>query len=187
MWFVVAVLCATRAGATTLRVDLDHDGIGDIVKISQAPAKPGLELWLSSTRRVMRLRAKSELSTVVAADVDADGWPDLVAGSAKPGSHGLHIWRNTGRGLFEQLKRRHGSRHGRLSTHPDGRVADLPDAPTPAVKGGTFQDTGSPAELSYFAFHLTPTDCTIVVQCMTAPPSHATPRSPRAPPAPALV
>jgi hypothetical protein len=184
---VLAVLCAARAGAGPLRIDLDHDGIRDIVNVSQAPAKPGLELWLSSTQRVTRLRVRSRVDAVVAADVDADGLPDLVASSARPGAKGLQVWRNAGKGLFERLRRRHRARHSQLATRPHGRVTDLPDAPPSTVKGGTFDHTGSPAELSYFPFHLTPLSCTILVQHVAAPASYAPPTSPRAPPVATLV
>lgn len=186
--FAVAIpWCAQLASAAPLRIDLDHDGIRDIVRIAQPPARPGLELWLSSTQRLLRLRAKIAIHAVAAADVDMDGWPDLVASDTARNQTGIHIWKNSGRGNFETVKHRRHNRRGRLSHRPVGRVADLPDEPPSSVGGRIFHDVGTPPELSYFPLHLTPADCTIPVQCVAPPSSHALPRSPRAPPAPQII
>ena len=184
MLLVVSPWCASLAGASPLRIDLDHDGIRDIVRIAQPPARPGLELWLSTTQRVIRLKARLAINAVVATDVDSDGWPDLVA-SGDPGRArtGIHVWKNSGRGHFEAVKKRRHAKRGRLVRHTGGRVADFPDEPPSSVAARILSDVGTPPELSYFPLHLTPTVCTIPVQCVAPPSSHALPRTPRAPPA----
>ncbi len=183
MLFVMLPWCARIAAASPLRIDLDHDGIRDIVRIAQPPARPGLELWLSTTQRVMRVKARMAINAVVAADVDQDGWPDLVASGSGRSQAGLHIWKNAGRGNFEPVKRRRHARRGRLSRHTGGRVADFPDEPPSSVATRILSDVGTPPELSYFPLHLTPTVCAIPVQCVAPHSSHALPRTPRAPPA----
>jgi hypothetical protein len=177
-----AVLCAATAVASTLTIDIDRDGIRDVVHIAQAPAKPGLELWLSTTKRVILVPARRALDAVVAADLDADGWPELVATSAGRANLGLHVWRNSATGQFERLRRKHRPHRSHRLAPPGPEVSDPPSGPPTTVSGSAGDNLSGPAELSYFPFDLASALCTIPVQCEASPATHTQPRSSRAPP-----
>lgn len=174
---------AHTASANPLRIDLDRDGIRDIVWITHGPVRPGLSLWLSSTQQFTRLRSRSAIRTVMAADLDRDGQLDLVASIGARSSR-LQVWKNVGGGFLEPLRRPRHPRKVRLARHHRGRVADLPENPPSTVASRIFEHVVTASELSYFPLHLTLVGGAIPVSHDALASSHALPRSPRAPPLP---
>jgi hypothetical protein len=89
------VLVPGVARADTLRADLDGDGVRDRIDVA-APFRE-LDVRLSGTRALQRLRADDLILRFIIADIDRDGDPDVVAHTRRSG---LQIWLNTGRGVF---------------------------------------------------------------------------------------
>ncbi len=90
-----AALVPGAACADTLRADFDGDGVRDRIDVA-APFRE-LDVRLSRTRALQRLRADDLILRFVVADIDRDGDPDVLAHTRRSG---LQIWINTGRGLF---------------------------------------------------------------------------------------
>lgn len=182
--FLAMLLWSTGVFASPLHIDLDHDGVRDLVRITHVPAKPGVELWLSTTGRVTQLRLRGAALTN---DVDHDGWPDLFTSVTSSLGAAMRAWKTVGSILPDPPRRKHPGRKGRMKHHAKGRVCDAPDEPQSSVSGGTSQDVGTLNEHSAFSIQLASSACAMPAQCPAEISADAQPRSPRAPPTPQLA
>ena len=180
MLFLATLLWSASAFAGTLRVDLDRDGVRDIVWMAQAPARPGVEVWLSSTGRLMRFRLRR---TALATDVDHNGWPDLFERATSPLAAAGRAWK-TANAALRDLGRKHPSRKNHVTHRSGGRVRDTPEDPPSSVPRGTVHDVVTINQQPAFAVRLTPGDCAASAPAPATSASHRQPRSPRAPPTP---
>lgn len=82
------------ARADSWRVDFDGDGVRD--RIDVAAPFTELDVQLSQSRSLQRLRTNDLIVRFVVTDIDRDGDPDVVATTRRTG---LQVWINTGRRL----------------------------------------------------------------------------------------
>jgi hypothetical protein len=103
-----AILFPAVAGADTAHADFDGDGVRDRIDISAQFRE--LEVRLSKSRGLQRLRSDDLIFRVVVADIDRDGDPDVVVSTRRAE---LQIWINTGGGvLARRSSRPAGLTHG---------------------------------------------------------------------------
>ncbi len=178
--FLALLLWSTGVVAAPLRVDLDHDGVRDVVRLVHAPAKPGVEIWLSTTGRVTQLRLRGAALTT---DVDHDGWPDLFTSARSSLSAAMRAWKTVG-SILPLPHRKHPGRKGHMRRHSKGRVCDTPDEQPSSVSGGTSQDGGALSERSVITIELASSACAMPAQCLAPSSTGSRPRVPRAPPSP---
>lgn len=181
--FVIALMAfwPSAAAAGVLRVDLDRDGIRDEVR--PALKRPGgLDLWLSSTRRVLHLNLKHALGHIVASDVDRDGWLDIVASDASPRSAGIHVWKNTGSRGFERVRKRVRTREQMRRHTGDGQIDDGPPHPPATPPGATSVGLGLPDESAILSVSPSPSGTVAPRHSRLSSRGCARPRRPRGPP-----
>jgi len=170
------LMCApVAARADDFFADLDRDGVRDIVTIPKAPER-GLWVWLSSSKRLLRLPTRRPIMGVTTRDLDGDGRLDLVAADT---ASIVHVWHRTAPGHLKVTRRRH-ALPSQGSAHPR-RLDRASDSGTPAIAPSASSDvtcdTDHPAAP-------TPDGWGLVVDATLAPAgSHAgPPHDPRGPP-----
>jgi hypothetical protein len=91
----ITVVLPAAVRADTLHADFDGDGVRDGIDVGIRFTE--LDVRLSRSRALQRLRADDLILRFVVTDLDRDGDPDVVAHTRRTG---LQIWINTGRGHF---------------------------------------------------------------------------------------
>jgi hypothetical protein len=92
---------AAQARAADFYVDLDRDGVRDMIRIESAS---GLLVWLSQSKVVLKLPTRRPILRVAAGDVDGDGHIELLAADT---AAKLHVWHRTRGGKLRPTLPRH--------------------------------------------------------------------------------
>jgi hypothetical protein len=91
---------ATLARAADFYADLDRDGVRDV--ISTQPS-PGLLVWLSGSKVLLKLPTRRPILRVTARDLDGDGHVEIVATDS---ASKLHVWHRTRAGKLRPTRPR---------------------------------------------------------------------------------
>jgi len=121
---------ATLARAADFYVDLDRDGVRDV--ISTDPSD-GLLVWLSGSKVLLKLPTRRPILRVTTLDLDGDGHVEIVATDS---ASKLHVWHRTRAGKLRPTRPR---RAPVLPAFTDNhRIGEGPgDSSTAAIDEGT--------------------------------------------------